>query len=216
MRQHSLAYSLIAIWLVALATGMHVFMSYAAQPGQAAVDAPETWPTTETIIERDTTKPTLVAFIHPHCPCTRASLTELANILKLSNNTIFAHALVVKPDGATAGWEKSATVEQARAIKGLQITVDENATATKQFGAATSGQVLLYDVNGHLQFRGGITPGRGEAGDNDGLRSVLALAKEPSCCGTGDETLESRSETPVYGCALATPGKGTSNAVGTK
>jgi len=60
-------------------------------------------------------------------------------------------------------------------------------------GAETSGYVLLYDRSGQLRFRGGITAGRGHAGDNAGEDAVVALV-------TGRPA--SRQQTPVYGCSL--------------
>jgi hypothetical protein len=57
----------------------------------------------------------------------------------------------------------------------------------------TSGQVLLYDVSGRLVFRGGITAGRGHAGDNVGRDNVVAFLLH--------DTVPAES-TPVFGCSI--------------
>ncbi len=62
-----------------------------------------------------------------------------------------------------------------------------------RFGAATSGQTLLYDASGRLLFSGGITPARGHAGDNDGSDALLELLSG----GSGRH-----HQTPVFGCSL--------------
>jgi hypothetical protein len=64
------------------------------------------------------------------------------------------------------------------------------------FGAVASGQTMLYDAGGRLQFSGGITAGRGHSGDNAGRSTLVALITK------GKSELR---ETPVYGCSLANP-----------
>jgi hypothetical protein len=70
---------------------------------------------------------------------------------------------------------------------------DLNGALARRFGAETSGYVLLYDAGGRLLFRGGITAGRGHAGDNAGMSAVVALVRGESI---------SQAQTPVYGCSL--------------
>ena len=58
---------------------------------------------------------------------------------------------------------------------------------------ATSGHALLFDRDGRLLFRGGITPARGHEGDNFGASAIAArLAGRPA-----------RAEAPVFGCPIA-------------
>src|ERR1700734_3391131 len=53
-----------------------------------------------------TDKPTLVIFVHPRCPCTRASLHELDGLLALTENRVSATVVFTIPDGVPAGWER--------------------------------------------------------------------------------------------------------------
>ena len=61
------------------------------------------------------------------------------------------------------------------------------------FHAATSGQTLLYDVNGRLAFNGGITARRGHSGPNDGRDAILSLLQDG---------FRLHETTPVFGCSL--------------
>jgi hypothetical protein len=71
--------------------------------------------------------------------------------------------------------------------------MDIGGRVARRFGAATSGQGLLYDRAGRLRFQGGLTSARGHAGDNAGSAAIVALAQ-----GRVPDTVE----TPVYGCPL--------------
>ncbi len=82
------------------------------------------------------------------------------------------------------------------ALPGLTIWPDLGGEEARRFGMATSGHVLLYDPEGRRIFSGGITPARGHRGDNRGRQAVLdrILGTERGI-----------AESPVFGCALATP-----------
>lgn len=75
----------------------------------------------------------------------------------------------------------------------MKLDVDNDAAEARLFGSQTSGQVMLYDINGQLLFKGGITASRGHSGDNDGRRAIVSLLTQRS---------EDRAETPVFGCPL--------------
>src|SRR5204863_7423488 len=67
------------LWLSAVGFGLNMLWHYENVPG-IAVTAPANWPASSQI------KPTpghatLVMFAHPHCPCTRASVGELALLM---------------------------------------------------------------------------------------------------------------------------------------
>ena len=108
-----------------------------------------------------------------------------------------AYVVLVRPQGAAPGWEQTDLWRQAAAIPGTILSVDESGREAAYFGAATSGQTLLYDESGHLRFSGGITAARGYYGDNAGSGAILALLGNSKA---------SLSSTPVYGCPLLTPG----------
>ena len=63
----------------------------------------------------------------------------------------------------------------------------------KRFGAVTSGQTILYDADGNVEFSGGITLSRGHEGMSTGRSSIESILD-------GDEP--KTRETPVFGCLL--------------
>ena len=80
---------------------MKVLYDHQGSAGAAAA-APQTWPSASGI-ERDPQRPTLVMLAHPRCPCTRASLEELAVLMTRLGGRLDAHVLFVKPSGTSAG-----------------------------------------------------------------------------------------------------------------
>ena len=67
------------LWLVGVAYGIERMSRYALTP---AVQQPlvTIWPAMSSI-SRVPGRTTLVMFVHPQCPCTRASLSELEQII---------------------------------------------------------------------------------------------------------------------------------------
>jgi len=137
---------------------------------------------------------TLVMFVHPQCPCSRASLEEL-NVIMTSQRAADATAYVafIKPAGTNARWIHTYSWDRAGEIPNVTRYVDNDGKEARRFGAETSGDCLLYDFQGRLEFVGGITSSRGEEGDNVGCESVLGVL-------AGDKV--SWREHPVFGCAL--------------
>jgi hypothetical protein len=179
------------VWLAATFSGTWALLVYANAPGEAVL-APEAWPETSEIA-RAPGRPTLVMFVHPRCPCSRASVGELALLLERSAGRAEARVVFLDPAGMDADWVKTDLWRAAAAIPGVAPVCDAGGREARIFHAATSGQTLLYDAAGRLLFHGGITVARGHAGDNPG-RSALAalLAAAPA----------SRTATPVFGCSL--------------
>jgi hypothetical protein len=102
---------------------------------------------------------------------------------------------LVRPMGSPASWISSSSQNWALAagIPGVQVNEDVDGAEAARFGAATSGEVVLYGADGKLRFRGGITGVRGHEGDNLGLQKLMAaVASAPAGVG----------ESKVYGCAL--------------
>lgn len=108
--------------------------------------------------------------LHPQCPCSKASLAELNDVLESQLGPVTVHYL--------------------RAGK------PADASELKRFGVQVSGEVLVYDSDGVLQFHGGITGARGHVGPNAGSREVQRAL--------GRLHHEGIKETPVFGCSLGT------------
>src|SRR3712207_4573180 len=126
---------------------------------------------------------------HPHCPCTRASINELARLMTQARGRVTAYVLFVKPEGFSDSWVQSDLWASAAAIPGVTPVLDDGGVEAARFRAATSGQTALYDAAGSLIFRGGITSARGHEGDNAGREAIVSLL-------TSDEAEE--HDTPVF------------------
>ena len=111
---------------------------------------------------------TLVMFAHPKCPCTRASLGELAKILTRCPNTVTPHVVFFKPSDTSEKWDHTDQWLTAAGTPGVNVIRDIDGVEASLFQATTSGQTLLYNAAGELLFSGGITLARGHAGDNPG------------------------------------------------
>jgi hypothetical protein len=179
------------LWLLLIGTGIGFIWNYESTPGQAAA-APDHWPTASRI-QRATDRATLVMLAHPHCPCTRASIGELARLMTQAQGRVTAYVLFVKPTGFSTEWEKTDLWASAAAIPGVQVVGDDEGIEAGRFHAATSGQTMLYDTQGQLLFSGGITSARGHAGDNAGRTALVSLL-------TTNES--EQKQTPVFGCPL--------------
>lgn len=181
-------------WVAGVAWGLQKIQVYSTTPG-AVTEAPVSWPES-TVLARKSGQPTLVMFIHPQCSCTRASLTELQAILDSAHGTLSASIVVLKPTGMPEEWTRSSTWETARQIEGATVVEDFEGTEANRFGASTSGDTVLYDAQGHLQFHGGITAARGHVGNNTGRQRVVSLIN------TGEADSHTHE---VYGCGLHDP-----------
>jgi hypothetical protein len=179
------------LWLLAIGVGLCVLCNYENAPGVAA-QPPERWPV-ESRIERAPEGATLVMLVHPHCPCTRATIAELAALMAHCQGRLTAYVLFLKPEGFSDDWEKTDLWQNAASITGVHALVDDGGAEALRFHAATSGQTILYGADGRLLFSGGITASRGHEGDNAGLSSIVSLINEGAA---------ERTETFVFGCPL--------------
>jgi hypothetical protein len=178
-------------WIAAVAFGLGALMRYESTPGRVGVVG-ESWPAASTI-PRTGPNPMLVMLAHPHCPCTRASIGELAQIMADTQGKLNASVLFIKPPGTGSHWDDTELRRSAAAIPGVTVFTDADGTQAARFGATTSGHTLLFDRTGALLFSGGITASRGHAGRNDGESAIIAAVN-----GNGTD----RARTPVFGCSL--------------
>ena len=183
---------LATLWLAACAAGLWVVWSWDNKPGESA-RAQTLWPA-DSALTRDPAGPTLVMLVHPQCTCSRASLTELAELLARARPRPRTFVLFLKPAGVADGWERSDLWQTASGLAGVTVVRDDQGALAARFGAATSGQTFLYDARGTLQFSGGITGARAHAGDNAGRSSLVAMLS------ASDAPIASR--TSVFGCPL--------------
>ncbi len=180
------------VWLAALAAGAGWMAWYTRLPGLAD-GAPAKWPR-EASVARDRSRFTMLLFVHPQCPCSRATLAELERFVSRAGGSCAVHVLFVQPAGAPADWDRGALWDQARTISGVAVEVDKDGAEAARFAARTSGWTLLYGPQGDLLFQGGITPARGHEGESAGQDALKSLVAHRT-------SLQARS--PVFGCALA-------------
>src|SRR2546430_14419966 len=100
-------------------------------------------------------------FAHPWCPCSRASVGELAQIMSKADGRLDALVLFHQPSADDEDLAATSLWQSASAIRGVTVKVDRDGEEAQRFGAATSGHIVLYDANGLLRFSGGITNARG-------------------------------------------------------
>ncbi len=173
----------IVLWSALVAIGAGTLYAYEGTPGQRGT-TPATWPAASTLPHEGIT---VATFVHPECPCTRASITELAT--SISARAPATLLVVVEGDPAEIA-------DRLRALPSARVVIDAGGVEAARFGAKTSGHVVAYDARGSLAFSGGITPGRGHVGDNMGRRSLERIlaggsAVDPTRAVLGCE-LESR------------------------
>jgi hypothetical protein len=190
-----LIWILTAVWLGAAVFGLRVVWAYDNAPGVNA-RAPQRWPA-RSALAAASDRQTLVVFAHPQCPCSRASIGELAEVLARTQHQPRTYVVFLKPTGFADGWEKTGLWQTASGLPGVTVLRDDGGAEARAFGVETSGQTLLYDSRGALLFNGGITGSRGHAGDNAGRAALIALIGRAP---TG------RSDANVFGCPLFSPG----------
>jgi hypothetical protein len=179
------------LWLGVVGAGLWILWDFENRPGVAA-HPPAQWPA-DSRIRPAPDRPTLVMLAHPRCSCTRASIGELAELMAQAPMRPQTYVLFLKPAQFAHDWEKSSLWHSAASIPNVTAVRDDDGLEARRFGAATSGQTMLYDINGRLLFSGGITGSRGHSGDNAGRTAILALLHRDT---------SGRNDSFVFGCSL--------------
>jgi len=181
-----------AIWVVTVAAAVRSIRAFESTPGRAA-DAPARWPSSARIARQPGTW-TLVMLIHPHCSCSRASISELAAVVESAPRNLRTYVLAYQPHEYDAAWSHTEVWTAAQRLSRVRVITDLDGKEARRFGGYTSGQTFLFDPDGNRRFSGGITLLRGHAGLNSGRAEVIRLANGGK--GPGMH--------PVFGCAIAT------------
>jgi hypothetical protein len=181
----------VCLWVPAVGFGMWTLLQYSNKPGPVGAplaklpdNAPVAWAPG---------RANLLMFVHPQCPCSRASIGELALIMTAGREKLQATVFFYRPASMAKQWARTDLWESAAAIPGVHPVEDYEGNTARRFGARTSGVTLFYDTAGRLQFSGGITASRGHSGDNAGRDAIVALLR-------GETPHVSR--TPAFGCSL--------------
>jgi hypothetical protein len=178
-------------WGFTILAGFVYLLDYENTPG-AAADSQMRWPL-DSHLALDGIRPTVIMAIHPHCACSRTSISELAETCARRPGAAAVHVLFYKPAEFPEGWERTDTWRETATIKDVELHCDEGGVECRRFAALTSGQVMVFSPRGDLLFMGGVTRARGHAGGNPGREALLSILTT----GRSEST-----SSPVFGCAL--------------
>lgn len=142
----------------------------------------------------------IVMALHPRCPCSGASVANLAEVARRARPGTSIRVLAGIPlDARGEEWLATPNCEAVRAIPGVELVADPGGRLGALHGLTTSGHVLAYDAGGALRFSGGITESRGNPEGGAALEGLVAIL----------ETLQERTgergailTTPVFGCEV--------------
>jgi hypothetical protein len=196
MKRTGYLWSIAILWCASVGSGLLGLSIYATTPGEPARSGAN-WPA-DSRIPFDCERPNLLVFLHPCCPCSRATLAELERIIAATERRAAVGIVLVQPERMPEEWGRTAIFQTANTIPGASILIDRGGALARRFGAMTSGQVLLYASSGELVFEGGITGSRGHEGDNAGRAAVI--------CGINGAG-NSGHWAPVFGCKLYDAGR---------
>ncbi|MBI1916912.1 MAG: RedB protein [Planctomycetes bacterium] len=188
------------LWVGLLGVGFWCLAVYSNTPGETA-ESLSRWPQ-ESMLPGPSTRPLLLLFAHPRCPCTRATLEQLQIVFERSAVRPSVRVLFSRPLQEDEVWQETELWRSAARLPDVQVLWDDGGREAARFGARTSGHVLLFAPDGDLLFSGGITPSRGHPGESPGRDALVTLL------GGGDEwgPLTPPVRTDVFGCPLVTPG----------
>ena len=138
-------------------------------------------------------KKAVVLNLHPHCPCSKASLREYQRIISRYSQQVVPTVVFYKPEGKLDSWVHGDLYHNISNYN-IHKVIDEDGRRMEEVGIMTSGHVLVYDDCGKLLYQGGITASRGHEGTNRGSLQVEAVI-------AGSSPLH-QQHFPVFGCEI--------------
>ncbi len=197
-RRERLAAALaVIVWTALASCGWWTIAAYSYTTlGDGDGTTAATWPANSQL-PREAGRSALVVFLHPKCPCSRATLTELERLLEPLEGAPFTAPQVIvvaaTPPSPDDGWTAAPLVERSRRLPDAHVVIDQDGVEATRFGALNSGTVMLYDPWGRRTYRGGVTAARGHEGRSTGGAAVAQLlAGGPS----------DSPSIPAFGCRL--------------
>lgn len=185
----------ILLWAASIFWGGRMLLNYENAPG-ARGNPPPTWPS-ESRIVRPRNRFFLVMFLHPDCPCSQASVTELARLMAKLQGHLASAVVFGRPASDERSVRAGSLWKRVAAIPEIAELYDEQGIEIGHFGGWTSGEAMLFDLDGRLLFHGGMTSARGHEGDNAGSDAIIRLVRGES---------RAMANTAVFGCSLRNPG----------
>lgn len=185
---------ILFIWGVVVIFGFSILLKYSNTPGESAIST-IAWPKTS-LLTKDANRSSLAIFVHPQCPCSKATIGELERLVPHIYNQTNINVVFYKPQSKTESWVKGSLWQKAASIPHVNMIIDNEGSEAIKFGAKTSGQTFLFSQDEKLVFSGGITPSRGHMGDSLGRAAILSFVLD------GNTKI---SSAPVFGCSLVRP-----------
>ncbi len=185
---------MLSIWFALVSLGFAGLGAYGIQAGETG-RVPQTWPVD---LAREPGA-TALCFVHPKCPCSRATLAELRRLKSSLSDSASLEFVIFQPQDSQTFWgdEPWKGIYAASLLEdsdGNRVRLDPGGELALKFGALTSGMVLAYGAGGELCFQGGITATRGHEGPSP-AQAWLASALAPG-------SVPSLQAAPVFGCPI--------------
>lgn len=187
----------VALWLGVAGVGFFALLAHAHRPGEVA--SPAQLDALEGVAKSEPGVWHVVMGVNPNCPCSHASVAQLAHLERRFRERLRAVVLTTHGGRVLDPQEATRSASWLHEHPALRVVDDAQGTACRAAGIKTSGAVVLYDPAGRPRFWGGITPSRGHVGPCTGLEAAAALV---------EGRLPPATTAPAYGCALATPAEG--------
>jgi hypothetical protein len=181
-------------WSVSLAASLGAIHRYTSTSGSSG-PTPPSWPA-QSALPHDTTRPTVLVFVHPECVCTPTTIDAIRRVTQPAS----VRTMVIDSGPAAARSAGQRSQHWAQRIGATRV-VDATGIEASAFGAQVSGHVVVASASGRILFSGGITPGRGHAGPCEGLsafQEALARATDAPLDGASIEI----PTPPVFGCPI--------------
>ena len=131
-------------------------------------------------ISHEDGKLVLVTVAHPHCWCTRTTVTELARLVSETGDRVAVHVYIASSPGErSAGDEGFATAD----TRGIFLHHDDGGREAAEFGAGNVGELALFSADGEPLFTGGGYAHQGhqyDPPDFSKLRAAVLKAPRPA------------------------------------
>jgi hypothetical protein len=183
------AAGVVVLWLLVI-VGWSAFLTQHAFRPSTGTAFSQDWPKQSHLVPSPDNY-TVVLFAHPECPCASATLAEMERLRALAGDAF--RLIVVFEDDPAFDLSASRNFRQVSGWNNVVLIRDTARRETELFGAKTSGQMLIFNKDRRLLFKGGITESRGHEGDNDYLQQAVLICRSQS---------SKVAITPVYGCSL--------------
>ena len=104
-KRHAIVVAAVMLWVSAVGFGVQALLRYSNTPGQLAAP-PSNWPRGAGI-RPEPGRATLIVFAHPQCPCSRATIGELALIMAQRPKDFAAYVVFYSPRSKGNDWTRT-------------------------------------------------------------------------------------------------------------